>query len=929
MSVASEIQAKWQALKAKGLDLGATVGALSSAGSGGYVQVYQRGRIYWHANTGAHEVHGGILTKYLAEGGPGPHPTTGRRHFGYPVTDEEMTADGLYPSSRFEFGEIDYVRGSGGGISIYGDFFTAWKSHSAEIGKLGHPLTAPVAVGGGEAVYFEGGCLWQGPASGGQVITCTLDLPQLGRPQLINPTNEHELRLSRMATWWNLPNDVAESIFFHRPGLFRELWTNRLVLRRVNAPGRPAEEVMLTAEPMSIGSESPLGKVIYVTMTIPTDGPTPLRDATLYNVGLRLPTGSTFAIAPHSIYIKRDWSHFGLIHATDIHVSQRLEGFRNRLRALAQNNPALAPGVDAYVNFNDGFRDLIRYANHLHDIGMLDAIMATGDLVDYGFEAGQRSGYKGGNYAMFEQMVRGQLRAPDGAPGEELRVPIFTTMGNHDYRVNPYYLLSTISTAGQETEIAQYASHNLTEAETVALQGGHPTIDLEAGAAMLRFDINNQRREYEYYLRRINRLGSYVVKLGDHRLVMLDTKSDDLTPPSHVDWQVELGIIIDYLTGNLSAAAKQAQNGRAPNSRGLWTDDVNLLRGALAEAGSAGLVIVGMHAPPFLLKDGEFAHYFRQTERPTANRKELYAFLMRHMSGGELLDVLGSNLMMNVSLFQRIVNAIHGKGPNPLSDAEWETIFNRIDATGKYRNWTHSGAAFKTSSGAELAAGALDHLTNDGIALDATKRFLHYCAGIGSARPADLVLFGHHHDRVEFRLRWDSRLEQLQFFNDFYTENPTTYYSCTKFGVSGPVELRVRNGASPNGNPTQYRDHRYSPAIEYATLEIPPYANPLSNASDPRSWWQQHRPLMAETASLGPIDRYQRSINGSRLNQSFQGFRLVSVHNNVIDKVRYVPLRELRQNNFYMPWESSSLVAPVEPGPVLAQLEAELVGELA
>lgn len=902
MSAATEIQAKYSQLRRRGRNLGSAVGAITYAGSGGYVQIYQRGRIYWHTNTGAHEVHGGILSKYLAEGGPGANPQSGRRHLGFPVSDEERTNDDLYPRSRFEWGEIDYVSGSGGGVTIYGDFYTAWKSQGKEIGKLGHPLTAPIAVAGGEAVYFEGGCLWKGTASKGKVVTCTLDLPQLGRPQLIDPANTQDLRMRRMATWRNIPNDVAESIFFYEPGLFRKLWVDRLVLRSVNKPDTPAEMVVLQAEPMHFGRDTHTGKTIHVTMTIPADGTPPLRDRTLYDVRVKTTNGSTFAIAPHSVYVRSSWEDFGLIHATDIHVSKRLEGFRRRLQRLAVRNPQLASAVTAYNNFNDNFRELIRYANHLHDIGMLDAILATGDLVDYGFEEGERSSFRGGNYAFFEKIIRGQVRSPNGVASEELRVPIYTVLGNHDYRVNPYTLLSTVDVPfADDIAVRHYSNHNLTEAETVALQGGHPKIDPEAAADMIQVDILNQRYEYSYFIRRINALGSYTVNMGDHRVVMIDTGTDAWVPPTTFDWRTQLDFVIANLTGNLSDAAIQAKDGSAPNSKGLSPSDVNRIVGAANDAGDDGLVIVGMHAPPLNLQRAEFPHYFRQTERRRAPRKEMYGYLMRTMSNGELYG-----LCRGIANYRTVKDIVHGKSRDSLSSSHWSAIFARIDASGKYADWLYHGGDY-------IKVNGMDSLLDDGIAVESTKTLLEKFAGVGAARPVDLVLSGHHHDRVEYRLWWNNQLNRLQIYTDFYTENPTRYYSSQQVGIKGHVEVTVREGAPLNGRPRLVRDNRHSPPVEYAKLEVPGYALPLNDAYNPRAWWQGHRPLLAATSSLGPIDRNQRSENGRRLEPVFQGFRFISVTNNVISKMRYVTLPELRQNKFRMDWETDALAKSAAP----------------
>ncbi len=128
MSSTTDIQAKFQDLKNRGLDLGAKVDAERDAGFGGRVQVYEGGRIYWHPSTGAHEVHGGILQKYLSMNGPDFNPATGRRDFGFPITDEIRTAYDLYPISHFEFGSIIWgPLGTDGGVSISGDFRKAWE----------------------------------------------------------------------------------------------------------------------------------------------------------------------------------------------------------------------------------------------------------------------------------------------------------------------------------------------------------------------------------------------------------------------------------------------------------------------------------------------------------------------------------------------------------------------------------------------------------------------------------------------------------------------------------------------------------------------------------------------------------------------------------------------------------------------------------
>jgi hypothetical protein len=220
------------------------------------------------------------------------------------------------------------------------------------------------------------------------------------------------------------------------------------------------------------------------------------------------------------------------------------------------------------------------------------------------------------------------------------------------------------------------------------------------------------------------------------------------------------------------------------------------------------------------------------------------------------------------------------------------------------------------------------------------------------------VLCGHQHDRVEYRLRWDAARSELQYFMDFYTENPSVYYANVLNFAMGEspagerVRVRVRAGTPAQGRLTLTRDHRTGITRTY--MDVPPYPTPLNAATDARTWWQNHRPLVMQTASLGPIDRRQRFDPRWRVTRkinvgtsydylqvkmyesasspvppaynvtveplpaqdpdvSFHGFRLIQVRDNVIARIRYVTLAELRQRGFVMPWETEFVSLPTMP----------------
>jgi hypothetical protein len=74
-------------------------------------------------------------------------------------------------------------------------------------------------------------------------------------------------------------------------------------------------------------------------------------------------------------------------------------------------------------------------------------------------------------------------------------------------------------------------------------------------------------------------------------------------------------------------------------------------------------------------------------------------------------------------------------------------------------------------------------------------------------------------------------------------------------------------------------------------LKVPPYPSPLSSAPDPRAWWAQHRPLVLQSGALGPC----KKLTGldKKLIGRFEGFRLLSVKANVIDKISFISIAKV------------------------------------
>jgi 3',5'-cyclic AMP phosphodiesterase CpdA len=139
--------------------------------------------------------------------------------------------------------------------------------------------------------------------------------------------------------------------------------------------------------------------------------------------------------APHALCLRPPTPEVRFIHLTDVHVAER-----NDLIAQEANStlvPKLGDAPFTFLNFNDRLREFIRHANALADEGELDFVLALGDLVDFvnlGFGKGEPGD---NNWRVLEEILTGS--GDESSRGNQgLRVPVFTTTGNHDWRTYPY-----------------------------------------------------------------------------------------------------------------------------------------------------------------------------------------------------------------------------------------------------------------------------------------------------------------------------------------------------------------------------------------------------------------------------------------------------------------------------------------------------------
>ena len=728
---------------------------------------------------------------------------------------------------------------------------------------LGEPITGALSFDGGRVRLHEHGAVI---TVGSTDTHSHFRFPPIGRPATTSGTPARLQPFRRDAVSFVKPRDPELA-----GQLLRQALQDRIALLPT---GTDAPAVTLAVgEPEIVRDEEPLGvggQVRPAEYGLPLSCPPP-PERQLHDVALRDDDGTWHRVAPHAAYHRADWSSFGLAHVTDTHVAQRIDRFREALERAKR--PAAARSV---YNFNDRFRGFVRYANQLHREGRLDVIIVTGDLVDYAFEDLEDE-LTGGNPAFLRRLILGQAPGPDFPDPEELLVPIFLTPGNHDYRREPYELVFdlnlTLVNAGPLGRVSRdvervknFSVYNIRQEDAEALQdvlnggdgddAGTPNLGVDRAARMVELVPDMEAHE-----RHLGPLGTFVVELGKHRLVMIDSGSDVGVVSDATD---ALRVVLDMTNED-----EETFIGGSPNCEGISREEFAVIHDALASAPGDGLVFLGLHAPLINPIGTQYPYFMRETLRPS-NAEQATA-LLSYWAG--------------------------------LGGFGWQ------DARQKLRE------AFPS-----YFAGDRDHREPSFIVRGSTLDFLDFGVSRGdvdgllamlldvsTTRAGTLVLAGHTHRHDEFVVRRGPTGEPT-ISMDFYTFNPRVHYAqkwnpewtLTRTGeqtLPRVTRVELLPGAPMDPRPWPYPggsgidDH----------VQVPEYADPLDRAADARAWWERHPLLVLQTGALGPLDNSYAT---------FTGFRLLNIRDDVVQRIDFLPTHRLEEAEYRLPYEDAIRVDP-------------------
>lgn len=284
----------------------------------------------------------------------------------------------------------------------------------------------------------------------------------------------------------------------------------------------------------------------------------------------------------HPVFIRKAPEALRVAHISDLHMDHRIDAYEKRL-ADSPDRPK------AYHNWNRASIDLYRQAR-----ADSDAILMVGDLIDYG------RGYKGSgpmddmnsywrdrNWFLFYEAL---------ARGDDYSVPVYTILGNHDWRLNPY---PSATRGAPDPE-----SMNLTKEQVEIAHGpGGDKLTYEIDLALVakafvqllgrtgELDLTGLPTETRvesvaWYLLQINPFFDYVARLpGGYNLVMLDWAEDEIVSRELIIAGEDYG----RQTPPNTYGGPQAKNNLTPVQRELVE---------YAAAMPRGPRILAVHAPP-------------------------------------------------------------------------------------------------------------------------------------------------------------------------------------------------------------------------------------------------------------------------------------------------------------------------------------------
>lgn len=375
----------------------------------------------------------------------------------------------------------------------------------------------------------------------------------------------------------------------------------------------PLEMTAISVDRVSLSDVSEIGRwapwivahvpsVLRVVFSFAT--PTATRRTNLFDLEVYC-DGRSFR-KPGAVATRKTRMEMRVALATDVHVSSRWDEFETGFERLFKSvspkpdDPStLSPGealsrevvLNTFVNPNRNLGWFTKVMNDMAARDEIDAVIVSGDLVDFKYRRARKrssASYDDTEWKLLQNILLGLTKH-----GPRLSVPMFTSTGNHDYRLYPYRLHTYgIQHAGIPDEISELYSRHTGE------WGALKYIPSDADAMRVNSGVDHS---LNYYYRDFNPCVDFELSLGGVSFVVLDSGPDASTNLEH--------LISRRVMRFLNRAPKISE----PSSDGFNDDQIKFLARRNRRSDGKSAVVV-THAPlinppqDFLLAPGESSH---------------------------------------------------------------------------------------------------------------------------------------------------------------------------------------------------------------------------------------------------------------------------------------------------------------------------------
>lgn len=373
----------------------------------------------------------------------------------------------------------------------------------------------------------------------------------------------------------------------------------------------------------------------------------------------------------HSICIvNHDWKHFSFAHITDTHIATRWDHLKQDFSRLFEPietstskffrkqefynkyDSSRNAFSNNFINANLNLREFVKKANELVAEKKLDCIILTGDIVDFAFEDIlyiEAKKKKCKNWELFIDILLGNL--PNS---EELKVPIITIPGNHDYQLAPYRLLWTgLNMMGINRQLQNNYFQRAGETKRVK----YAIEDVLSLFVPVR-----QNPSLRFYVNKLNPFFNFTLTFGKTHFLLMDTGHEHFT------------YLKNYIGRRLFNMALSVTKGSLIN--GFEKRQIKFLKSCLKQFSRGDNLMLFFHAPLFSTS-------YRFTESNSKQGQELVMKIPKIDENDLTTIVEKKSIKFERMLRKRNLNIESVfKNPLPVIDLCLKTAFNVLVFSG-------------------------------------------------------------------------------------------------------------------------------------------------------------------------------------------------------------------------------------------------------